>query len=114
MSAAVHQVAQQTQAIAPALNTPQILKTGLAGIWISTLLLMTAAIFGAQSHTRAMRVIGKDSAPASSTRPHIRAALADMDANAALESRQTFDTRRREAVTAIVACGEEHHLRGRT
>ena len=105
MSTAIQQRAP-AQPVAPALTTPQILKTGLVCIWIATLLLMTAAITGAQSHRRAMKAVGKDSAPSIIAAQHIHAALADMDANAALESRQTFLNRREEAVSAIIAAAE--------
>jgi len=102
MSTTVLQGAPQTQAVAPALTTPQILKTGLVGIWISTLLLMTAVIAGARSHRDEMKVIGIDSAPSIIHSLRIRTALADMDAHAASESRDVFEDRRKEAVSAIV------------
>jgi hypothetical protein len=106
--------ANQQVAVAPVWTTPQILKTGLMGIWLTSLLLMVAAIVGARSHRHAMQVVGRDSAPSIIAAQHIRAALADMDsdaaselltginANAAATARQAFERRRAEATSALV------------
>jgi hypothetical protein len=100
---------------APPWTTPQILKTGLAGIWFSSVLLMLAAIMGARSHRHAIQVVGKDAAPSIFAAQQIRAALARMDANAATEllggkdaaaAKVAFEQRRTEAVSAIVAAAE--------
>ena len=107
MSPAVQKGAPvQMQTAAPALTTPQVLKLGLAGVWITTLLLMTAGIVGARSHRHAMQVVGKDAAPSIIAAQRIASALADMDANAAAESRGIFNKRRDEAVWGIVAAAE--------
>ena len=63
---------------------------------------MTAVIAGARSHRDEMKVIGIDSAPSIIHSLRIRTALADMDAHAASESRDVFEDRRKEAVSAIV------------
>jgi hypothetical protein len=111
-------VAARNQAPVPApatWTTPQILKAGLAAIWIATLLLMGAAISGARSHREAMKTIGRDSAPSIIAAQKIRAALADMDANAANEllggagakdARLHFDQRHDDAISGIVAAAE--------
>jgi Tfp pilus assembly protein PilV len=90
----------------PAWTTPQILKSGLAGIWIACILLMVSVLAGARNHRHAVQVVGKDSAPSIIAAQHIRAALADMDANAASDSLERFEMRRTEAVQAIVAAAE--------
>ncbi len=105
----------QPAVLPPVWTTPQILKAGVAGICAASLLLMGAAIAGARSHRHAMQVVGRDSAPSIVAAEHIRAALADMDASAAVEllagkdaaaAHDAFERRRTEAISAIVAAAE--------
>ena len=97
----------QTAPAAPALTTPQVLKLGVVAICLASMLMMGAAITGARSHLHAMQAIGKDSAPSIIAAEHMRAALADMDAEAANElltggGDAAFEKRRTEAVLGIV------------
>jgi hypothetical protein len=102
----------QASPLASSLTTPQILKIGVIAICLANLLMMGAAIAGARSHRHAMQAIGKDSAPSIIAAEHIRAALADMDADAANEllqrggSLDAFEGRQNEATTAIVTAAE--------
>jgi len=100
---------------APGLTTPQVLKIGLVAVCIASALLMLAAISGAREHRRAIQVVGKDSAPSIVAAEHIRAALADMDAQAANEllggprahdAQVQVERRRSEAISAIIAAAE--------
>jgi hypothetical protein len=105
----------QPAVLPPVWTTPQILKTSVVAIWLACILLMTAAISGARSHRRAMQMVGRDAAPSIVAAQHIRAALADMDANAANEllnskdapaARLAFEMRREETISAIVSAAE--------
>jgi hypothetical protein len=100
------------QAVAPAWTTPQILKTGLVGVWITSALLAIAAMAGARGHRQAIKTIAVDAAPSIIAAQNIRAALADMDANVANEllggagakaAQAAVEKRRTEAVTELVA-----------
>jgi hypothetical protein len=111
MTAAVPAPAVQ---VAPAWTTPQILKTAVVAICAASLLMMLVAIAGARSHRHAVQAIGKDSAPSIIAAQHIRAALADMDADAANElllgdhgaPRRAFEQRRDEAIAGLVSAAE--------
>ncbi|HVW85678.1 MAG TPA: hypothetical protein VHB50_13405 [Bryobacteraceae bacterium] len=88
-------------------TTPQILRASLAAVFVSCLLVMLAALWGARSHRQAIRTVGREAAPAIIAAQHIEAALADMDANAADEMLQPggatqLDKRREEAADAII------------
>lgn len=96
-------------------TTPQLLQAGQYAAFGAALLLMLTVILGARSHRHAMQAIGRDSAPSIIAAQHIRAALADMDANAANElldertataSRKVYEDRRREAVESIVTAAQ--------
>lgn len=94
------------------LNTPQTLWASLYLIWALDAMLLIAAITGARVHRAAMQVIGKDSAPSIIHAQHIKAALADMDADAANEllgapsqasaAVEAYEKRRKEAATALI------------
>jgi hypothetical protein len=84
-------------------NTPQRLRAGGVAVTIAALLLMLAVIAGARTHRRQVQTIGRDAAPSIVAAQHIGAALADMDATAADEDRTKFESRRIEAVSAMVA-----------
>jgi len=87
-------------------NTPNLLKAGGVAVTFTALLLMLTVIAGARSHRHQIQVIGRDSAPSIVAAQHISAALADMDATAADSDSSTFDRRRTEAATAIIAAAE--------
>jgi len=87
-------------------NTPNLLKAGGVAVTFTAMLLMLTVIAGARSHRHQIQVIGRDSAPSIVAAQHISAALADMDATAADRDRSTFDKRRTEAATAIIAAAE--------
>jgi hypothetical protein len=96
-------------------TTPQFLHAGQACAFAAALLLMVTIIMGARTHRNAVQAIGKDSVPSIIAAQHIRAALADMDANAANEllgsegvaaAKRTYDERMKEAVEAIVTAAQ--------
>ncbi|MGL5062794.1 MAG: hypothetical protein ACRC62_22700 [Microcoleus sp.] len=67
------------------LKTPQILKLGLHGTWVMSILLMVLSIGGVQAQRQAVQTIGKDAAPSIINAQRIKDSLADLDANAANE-----------------------------
>jgi hypothetical protein len=67
------------------LKTPQILKLGLHGTWVMSVLLMAVSIGGVQAQRQAVQTIGKDSAPSIINAQRIKDSLVDLDANAANE-----------------------------
>ncbi len=67
------------------LNTPQLLKSGMYLIIISSILLLITTILGVQKARTAIKTIGKDSAPSIIAAQRIKDSLADIDANAANE-----------------------------
>jgi hypothetical protein len=93
-------------------NTLQILKASRAFLLALTALLLLAVVEGTQVHRDAMQVVGKNTAPSIIAAQHIKAALADMDANAADElltpagtssnASAVFDRRRIEASEALI------------
>jgi len=87
VSSAVRMAPVARQVAGPVWTTPEILKGGVVSIWIASALLMAAEIAGARSHRHANHEIGVNSAPSIIAAQHIRAALADMDANAASDHR---------------------------
>ena len=96
-------------------NTPRLMQAGLLAVFVLSLLLTLAAISGARSHRRALQAVGRDSAPSIIAARHIRAALADMDANAANElldpahsaaALKLFESRRVEAANAIIVAAK--------
>ena len=96
-------------------TTPQWLETGQYATFGAAALLMITVVLGARSHRQAMQAVGKDSAPSIIAAQHIRAALADMDANAANEllddrtsgaARKAYEARRKEAVESIVTAAQ--------
>ena len=89
------------------LNTPQTLWASLYIIWALDVLLLAAAIVGAQVHRGAMQTIGKDAAPSIIAAQHIKTALADMDADAANEllgapDQEAYERHRVEAATKLI------------
>jgi hypothetical protein len=67
------------------LKTPQILKLGLHGTWVMSVLLMAVSIGGVQTQRQAVQTIGKDAAPSIINAQRIKDSLVDLDANAANE-----------------------------
>ncbi len=66
-------------------NTLQLLKTSRIVLLALDALLLGAVLIGADVHRNAMQIIGNDTAPSIIAAQHIKAALADMDANLANE-----------------------------
>ncbi len=102
--------------VRPKLTTPQILKAGLYLTWGASLLLLIATLVGVQGQRYAIKTVGKDSAPSIIAAQHIKAGLADMDANAANEllvkpgqnpeAVKAYEQRRVEVTKALVAAAE--------
>ncbi len=97
-------------------NTFQLLKAmRLAALLLDAVVLLVV-LSTAREHRLAVRSIGKDAAPSIIAAQHIKAAMADMDANAANEllqgpsgssvAVQAYDRRRTEAVEALIAAAE--------
>ena len=92
-------------------NTLEKLWSRVYLIWILDALLLITAIIGVRVHRGAMQGIGKDSAPSIIAAQHIKAALADMDADAANEllgaqNREAFDKRRADAAEGLIAAAK--------
>jgi hypothetical protein len=97
-------------------NTLQILKASRVALVALDAILLIAAITGARVHRDAIKTVGKDSAPSIIEAQHIKAALADMDANAANEllgapgtmpeAVKAYESRREEAARALIAAAE--------
>src|SRR5205823_1740245 len=78
--------------------------------------LLLVTLVGIQKQRHGIKTVGKDTAPSIIAAQHIKAALADMDANVAnalldppgknLEAIQTAEERRQEAIKALVAAAE--------
>src|SRR5690349_3554615 len=66
-------------------NTLQKLRASVYLIWVLDALLVACMFIAVQVHREAMKGVGLDSAPSIIHAQHIRAAMADMDANAANE-----------------------------
>ena len=98
------------------LTTPQLLKGSLYLTWGASLLLLIATISGVQWQRQAIKTIGKESTPSIIAAQHIKAGLADMDANAANEliaqpgqnpqSVKDYENRRQEVAKALVSAAE--------
>jgi hypothetical protein len=96
-------------------NTLQILKSTRALLLISNVVLLIAALAGIEVHRRAIRIVGKDTAPSVIAAQHIKSAVADMDANAVNELLGSpasadgaggYEERRVEAAAALLAAAE--------
>ena len=66
-------------------NTLQILKGARTALLVLTALLLSTIVWGTRVHRDAMLTVGKDAAPSIISAQDIKAALADMDADAANE-----------------------------
>jgi hypothetical protein len=96
----------------PPLTTPQILWRALWAIWILDIIFLVALLTGGRIHRAGMQTVGKDTAPSIIAAQHIKAALADMDANAAnellgesgqmSEAVKNYEARRQEAAEALI------------
>jgi hypothetical protein len=64
-------------------NTPRILQTALASIWVSSLLFFCLALSGVNLRQQALRTISQNIAPNVVAAQRIKANLSDMDATAA-------------------------------
>src|ERR1700744_4940655 len=86
MATAVMQQAAQGQAAhTPRWNTPRTLRAGRVGLLALDGVLLIAALGAASVHHAAIQTIGKDAAPSIIAAQHIKAAIADMDADAVSE-----------------------------
>jgi len=93
-------------------NTLQLLMACRAAVLALLGVLLVAILWGAKVHHDAMQTIGKDTAPSIIDAQHIKAALADMDAdaanvllappNTANTATDGFDERRLEASEALI------------
>ena len=72
-----------TKASTVPMNTLRLLKLSRLGLLGLVGLLLVALIVGAQVHRDAMQTVGRDAAPSIIAAQHIKAALADMDADEA-------------------------------
>jgi hypothetical protein len=98
------------------LNTPQLLKGGLYLTWGASALLLITTITAVQGQRFAIKTIGNDTAPSIIAAQHIKAGLADLDANAANkllvetgknpEAEKAYDTRRQEVIDSTLAAAE--------
>ncbi len=96
----------------PPLTTPQILWRALWAVWILDVVFLIALLTGSRIHRAGMQTVGKDTAPSIIAAQHIKAALADMDANAANEllgepgrtpeAVKAYESRRQEAAEALI------------
>jgi hypothetical protein len=94
-------------------NTLEILKASRIGILALLVLLLIAVATGARVHRSAMQTIGRDTASGIIAAQHIKAAVADMDADAADEllappntvysSIKGYEDQRFEAARALIA-----------
>src|ERR1700757_1423271 len=94
-------------------TTPQLLQGSLYLTWGVSALLLLVTLFGVQQQRHSIKTVGKDTTPSIIAAQHIKAALADMDANVAnellaqpgenLEAVKTSEERRQEAIKALVA-----------
>jgi hypothetical protein len=94
-------------------NTLQLLKACRVAVLALLGVLLAAILWGAKVHHDAMKTIGRDAAPSIIAAQHIKAALADMDAdaanillappNTANAATNGFDERRLEASEALIA-----------
>ena len=100
----------------PRWTTPQILKASRAALLALDVVMLAAGLGGIGVHRDAMQAVGKDSAPSIVSAQHIKAALADMDANAANEmllgpaggpaALEAYERRRMEAARALIMAAE--------
>ena len=67
------------------MDTYQILRRSRTAILALDAMLLLAIVIGAQVHRDAMRTVGKDAAPSIVSAQHIKAAMADLDADEANE-----------------------------
>lgn len=97
-------------------NTLEMLKAGRAALLVCVALLLAAMLVGVGVHRDAMKTVGKDAAPSIIAAQHIKAALADMDADAVDElllppdaaagAVREYEAKRVEAARALIAAAE--------
>ena len=63
-------------------TTPSLIRAGLVAAWLGAFLYFAAVLWGANSPRAGIQHLGKDSGPSIILTQHLKAALADMDANA--------------------------------
>ncbi len=101
---------------ARAWNTLEMLKAGRAALLVCVALLLAAMLVGVGVHRDAMKTVGRDAAPSIIAAQHIKAALADMDADAVDElllppeaaggAVRAYEAKRVEAARALIAAAE--------
>ncbi len=94
-------------------NTLEMLKAGRAALLVCVALLLAAMLLGVGVHRDAMRTVGRDAAPSIIAAQHIKAALADMDADALDEllsppeavagAVRAYEAKRVEAADALIS-----------
>ena len=94
-------------------NTLEMLKAGRAALLVCLALLLVAIVVGVGVHRDAMKTVGKDAAPSIIAAQHIKAALADMDADAVDEllsppeavagAMRAYEAKRVEAADALIS-----------
>ena len=94
-------------------NTLEMLKAGRAALLVCVALLLAAMLVGVGVHRDAMKTVGKDAAPSIISAQHIKAALADMDADAVDElllppeaaagAVRAYEAKRVEAADALIS-----------
>ena len=94
-------------------NTLEMLKAGRAALLVCVVLLLAAIFVGIGVHRAAMKTVGRDTAPSIIAAQHIKAALADMDADAVDElllppesaagAVRAYEAKRVEAAQALIA-----------
>jgi hypothetical protein len=97
-------------------NTPRILRAGRLSLLILDFVMLAAAWGVTSVHREAMKTVGKNAAPSIIAAQHIKAAIADMDAEAAnelldppgaiTESNDAYEARRIEAAKTLISAAE--------
>ncbi len=97
-------------------NTLEMLKAGRAALLVCVALLLIAILVGVGVHRAAMKTVGRDAAPSMIAAQRIKAALADMDADAVDELLlppgaeagivRAYEAKRVEAARALIAAAE--------
>jgi hypothetical protein len=105
-----------SQPPAKIITTPQLLRRALYLTWGTSVLLLITTLSSVQAQRNALKTIGQDAAPSIIAAQHIKAALADLDANAANEllakpgqnpvAVKAYDARRKEAIDSMITAAE--------